>query len=239
MRDQTRWDQKAPLLAAYHFGQSRALLFEVELLVGEAFNDPVLKREMISRLVNLLDSDATPDCLRFVCRQLALLGGKESVPSLERRLRDKEVGEAAIHALQIIPHSSAATALRSGLLDSENPMRVAVANALGERRDPLAVGPLSRVLSEPDENLAEASARALGKIGSRFGVGALLAACEKRPPSSRSVFSHAALECAERLAEQGRTGEAAEIYSRLAKAETIEPVRAAAECGLKRTTPRR
>lgn len=238
MRDQTHWDQRVPLLAAYHFGQSRALLSEIEWLVAEALNDPVLKREMISRLVKLLDSDATPDCLRFVCRQLALIGGKESVAALAQRLGDGEIADAVVQALQIIPHSSAATTLREGLSAGESTQRIRLINALGGRRDPLAVRPLSRLLADPDEAVARASARALGKIGSRFGTEPLLAAWDRRAPEARAAFGHAALECADTLLADGRNPEALEVFSRLATAEGPEGIRAAAERGLRRIEAR-
>jgi len=58
----------------------------------------------------MLDSDATTDCKKFICRQLSLIGSGAEVPVLARLLDDKDLSFAARFALERIPGPEAVAA---------------------------------------------------------------------------------------------------------------------------------
>lgn len=156
-----------PLLqiASYEFGQSHEPLHAVENLVREALHSPAETKALAAGLAALLESDATLECKRFVCRQLSLVGGEENVPALAALLKDKELGEMARYALQPIPGKAVDAALIQALGECRDSMKAGIVNTLGMRRSVGASDVLEALTSHRDPEIAGAARAALARIG--------------------------------------------------------------------------
>ena len=74
----------------------------------------------------------------------------------------KTAGNAALDALETMPCAEAGEALRTALGSTNGKAKAAVAHALGERHDTIAVPDLIKLLADNDPMIAESSAQALG-----------------------------------------------------------------------------
>jgi len=231
-------DEKANLdeafkkLPGYEFGQSRLPLTTVADAVREASGDPKARAATERRLLAVLETGATADAKRFVCRQLRLIGTAASVPALAKLLDDKALSHMARFALEPMSDPAAGAALREamGRLDGER--LIGVVNSLGRRRDEKAVGALVKLLGAKDVPVAAAAAAALGKVGGADAAEALADARAKAPPKLKPVVTDAWLLCADRMVEAGRRQEAAAVYEKLYAPDEPAPVRIAALRGL-------
>src|SRR5262245_28379392 len=88
-------DEALAQIVTYKFGQSRQALSVVEEMVLRAGTAPGGASHVAAKLTPLLATGATLECKRFVCRQLATLGSKESVPALAALLLDEELSDMA------------------------------------------------------------------------------------------------------------------------------------------------
>ena len=225
--------------AAWEHGTSRVALASIEEEVRLALAGGMPAREVIDPLLAIASNEeATRAGRSFACRQLARIGGDESVPVLSELLRDEELSGMARYALQRMPVESAGAALRYSLADLEGDLLLGVINSLGERRDDSAVEALFRFLPDPespnpDWSLGEAAIEAIGKIGAGSAwqtLGALYVTGYMG--RDRGTFGHAILVSAGRLAEDGEAHAAAEAYDYVVK--YVPTLRLAAYGGLAR-----
>ena len=146
-------------------------------LVRERAHDPVTAR-MSNDFVKLL-GDPRPAVQKYVIAELsrperkddalALLASTPGDPSpLLRR--------NAVWALTRIDDARAAATARSFLLDADESVRQAAIHSASVRRDREAVSPLIKLLQGPALHNRRAAAEALGRIGDRTAVPALLEA---------------------------------------------------------------
>jgi HEAT repeat protein len=135
--------------------------------------------EGLRELVDML-TDPSWAVRRQVIAALAA-AGDAAVPILCEVLRTRRDDEtrlaAAVDALaaSVGDPRAAASALAR---DAQPAVRSDVAQILGRRRDPHAVGLLAHLVQDPDDNVAVAAVEGLGRIGGRAAVEALLAAVE-------------------------------------------------------------
>jgi HEAT repeat protein len=150
-------------VATYRYGQSREPLSRLSDRVRDSLADPRARREMESRLVELVESNATVDARAFACRQLRLVGTAAAVPTLSRLLDDSRLGDMALFALASIPDAEATTALSEALEVSSGRLRVGLVHALAMRGvdHPAFV----RLLDGNDPEAAAAATWALGRTG--------------------------------------------------------------------------
>jgi HEAT repeat protein len=225
-------DEVLKQVATYEYGQSRAPLIALETLLRESYKEPEQRKQIVARLVALLDSKATTDAQRFVLRQLSIVGGPEVVPALAKRLPDKDLSHLARMGLERIPGEEASSALRAFLDQGKGDLLIGAINSLGERGDAKAAGPLAKLLGSPDAAVASAAAVALGKIGSPDATRALAEARPKASEKLQPVLTGAYLACAERLVAEGKKDQAVAIYTALYKPAEPRLVRIAALRGL-------
>ena len=90
-----------------------------------------------------------------------------------------------------------------------------VISALGVRRDTEAIAALSLKLTETDPDVAQAAARALGKIGTTAAAQRIQAALNVPLAGNQVAFCESLFRCAEALSIQGQRAEATAIYDRL------------------------
>ena len=198
------------------------------------------ERELCHVLCERLEDDGVPRLAKvWMLRQMAWLGGAESVPTLVMLLdrADGQIRELARQSLQENRSDAAGLALRTALIQAHQPAeRVALINAVAARRDASSVPHLVRWLPEPEDVVRAAALSALGEIGDPAAHAALMKEWrEGTTPQWRSVLLDALLRCTERLARQGEPALAAETYDELLAATEEQQVRMAALRGLVET----
>ena len=176
----------------------------------------------------LTSKEATSAAKAFTCRQLADLGTERHAPALASLLTDRDLAPAALAALGQIPGSAVNPILRESLRTLTGDLRIGVINTLGERRDWAAPGSLLPLLGGPDEAVACAAARALGKIGSEEATSALQKALATTKGRLRTEIAQACLACADQLLAEKKSGQAAALYEQLSRPGETDQVRMAA-----------
>jgi len=224
--------------AVYEFGASRLPLTAVAAHVRYALEHPAQRGPVVQGLLGVLESDgATVDGKAFVCRQLTLVGGDESVPALASLLPDARLSHMARYALQRIPREAAAAALRNALHATDGEVRIGVINSIGERRDRRAVGMLARI-ARADEPTMVATIAALGKIGGQEAFNLLAELSEDaRAAGAKTAVLQALIPFAEDFARQRQPKRAAPIYRHLFAPENPRHIRVAGLRGLAQVEP--
>ncbi len=221
---------------SYQFGQSREPLAHIEWAVQKALPNPMKRKALAAQLIALLEGDSTSEAKDFACFQIALLDATEAVPVLTKLLECEERANLALHALESITDISAGKALRKALETTTGLVRVGVINALGRRRDSVAVSALETQLIDSDPRVSETAARALGMIRGKLAIWVLQnVLLDKIPAGIRQRVGDALLACAEDLVSQEKRQEAARIYTKLDSPSEPEPIRTAARIGLARS----
>jgi len=221
-------------IKTYEFGQSREHLTVVEDMVRAALDDPGQRRAVAGLLADVLASDATLDAKRFVCRQLVLVGGPQELGKLVPLLYHPETADMALYVLEPMQSDAVDAALLNALKDAPRSTRVAIVNALGERRAGGAISPLLRYARDENTVLAEAAIAALGKIGTPRAANRLGLVKRRVQPELRASVAEAQIVAAERLVQDGRTRHAQHVYRALLTPQEPDSVRVAAFFGLAR-----
>ncbi len=220
--------------SSYEFGQDREPLTVVQDLVRESLVTQKDRRRAATKLAQYLQTNASTDSRDFVCRQLALVGTKHEVPVLAEILRQGEQASIAMYALERIPGAVADKALLDALSATDGKTKIGVINALGKRRYQKAVGELGLLLEDEDDAVAQASARALGKIGNKSAAGHLTKALQQDRLAPRQQLESACLLCADALMKSGHEDAALDLYETLRSEANSESVRIASMLGLVR-----
>jgi len=209
---------------------------EMNAIAGAAtasLDDPALRKTLEKQLVDILrDKEATFEAKQFVCRQLLTMGTAESVPALATLLPDEQLSHMGRYALERMACPEAGKALRDALTATEGKTLVGVINSVGERRDAEAAAKLLGFLKDADAEIAQAAARALGKIGGDAAAKALAAARAGASGRSLQITTDAWLRCADRYLAEGKKDKAKAIYETLYAQSEPKNFRAAALRGL-------
>jgi len=203
------------------------------------------RRAMCAALVARLGPETPPPARVWMLRQLALIGGEESVPELAALLKDRdpEVRETSRRALQHNPAPSAAEALRYALDHTVQPAwRVALINALAARGDQASTMRFAMFAQDRDPNVSAAAIAALAEVGGDRAVRALTALWRQPTGAQRELLAAALVRCAERMLGDGARpagtspdqAQAIAIFQDVLAADVSMPVRIAALAGLTR-----
>ncbi len=221
-------EQAFDALKTYDWGVDRHVLDPIDEAVVKTRNDPAARKEIESKLLAVLQSNAPRDAKDYICRQLRTIGTAACVPALEQLLANAELSHMARYALERIPDPKAGQALERQLRKVSGNLKVGIISSLGTRGQAVAL--LRPLLKDSDDAVARAAAVALGRIGS---VDANKSLASASPRSALvAVFADASLSCAEKLLAAGRGKEAKATYERLLKNKPSELVRLAAKRGL-------
>ncbi len=193
-----------------------------------AQNTPTLAPANETALVSILKSDASEKAKMDACRQLAVIGGKEAVAPLAALLTDEKLSHMARYGLETIPDPSVDKAFRDALAQTQGRLLVGVISSIGVRRDIKAIEPLSGLLTHADADVAQAAARALGKIGTASAAKAIAQAVKTTPTRNQLAFYEGMFRCAEQLAAKGKESQAATLYQEMMNAQGLHQVRAGA-----------
>jgi len=160
---------------------------------------------------------ATPEETRvWLLRQLQYIARAEAVPAVAALLTDKSlrVRECARRTLQEIPGEEALKALRGALAKATTAdWRIAMINALAQRRDAPSIAAIARFVTDKDKSVALAAAAGLGKIGGLDAAKALIDSRGKVGDDVRTVVLDSYLLCADGLVAAGKAADAAGIYN--------------------------
>jgi len=168
-----------------------------------------------AKLLAVLKSDASRKEKADACRELARIASADAVPVLAGMLADEQLNHMARYALETIPSPAVDDALRAALPSLKGRPLVGVIGSLGVRHDAKAVQPLSALLRNNDADVAQTTARALGKIGNADAAKALTEALADMPAANQLAFCEGLFRCAESLATNGQWDEAMSIYDKL------------------------
>jgi HEAT repeat protein len=160
------------------------------------------------------------------------------VAPLAALLSNEELSHMARYGLEPIPDPAVDIALRDTLEKVKGRLLVGVIGSIGVRRDPHAVVSLVKRLDDPDAEVVQAAARALGRIGTLDAVAPLEKALASTDQANRIAVSEGLFRCADVLRSQGQRKEAQAIYEQLAKAAVPEYVKTSAKHAEQTLQPR-
>ena len=184
--------------------------------------------EQVKKLVAVLKSDAPQKEKADACRELARIGDEEAVAPLAALLPDEKLSHMARYGLETIPSPAVDKALRDAAGKVQGRLLVGVIGSIGVRRDPKAVELLTKLLHDPDNDVAQAAARSLGSIGNPAAAKALLKALPSVSAINQLAFCEGLLRCAEAATAKGDRKDAMVIYDRLREVSGPQQVRTAA-----------
>jgi len=162
----------------------------------------------------LKDADASRKAKSDACRQLAVIGTKEAIPTLAALLSDPELSHNARYALEPMPDPAVDEVFRKALGELKGKPLVGVIGSVGARRDAQAVGALTDILDRQDvEGEAKLAAlKALGSIGTVPAAEILKIAVGRAPAEARLDLYEGMFRCAEHLEYDGHRDMAMELY---------------------------
>ncbi|MDR3621755.1 MAG: hypothetical protein P4L85_20550 [Paludisphaera borealis] len=171
-----------------------------------------------SKLIDVLKkSDASRKDKADALRLLGRVGSRACVPVVAPLLNDDDFSHMARYALEPIPDPSVDVALRDAVGKVKGRNLIGVIGSLGVRRDPKAVAILTPKLLDAEAGVSQATARALGYVGTVEASQALEAALPKLKEADRAAAFEGLFRCAEALVVQGQRGPATSIYEGLRK----------------------
>lgn len=187
-------------------------------------------KEQEAKLIAVLSkADASRKAKADACRELGRVGTHEAVAPLAALLGDEELSHMARYGLEPIPDPAVDAAFRDALAKLKGRLLVGVIGSIGVRKDPRAVEALAAKLGDGDAEVAQAAARALGRIGNLEAVAALEKALASAPEANRLALAEGLFRSADVLRTQGQRHEASAIYEKLREAKVPDYVREGAK----------
>jgi HEAT repeat protein len=185
---------------------------------------PASAKDQEAKLIAVLTSDFPRKAKADACRELGRIGTREAVAPLAGLLSDPELSHMARYGLEPIPHPAVDTALREALDKVRGRLLVGVIGSISVRHDPKAVPLLIKRLNDRDREVAQAAARALGRIGTLDAATALEKALPIAPVENRLAICEGLFRCADALRIQGQRTDAVKIYEQLRTASVPDYV---------------
>ena len=84
----------------YEVGKSKKYLSDFSLRIRNCDGKAESYEIFEDKILEFLDSEATIDSKKYMCRELSWMGSEKSVPVLEKLVNDKDLSESASYALQ-------------------------------------------------------------------------------------------------------------------------------------------
>ena len=152
----------------------------------------------------------------LAAKRLAIYGTEKSIPALMEMLSHPEMGFYSRYALEPMPIKAVDAALREATKTQKGNNLVGVLTTIGVRRDAGAVSYLAPLLANDDPEVVKATYGAYGYIGTPECAEVLKKAVEAYNPQDKPEYEKAvcdaALNCAERLIENGNVDLALTVY---------------------------
>ena len=195
--------------------------------------------EEVDKLISVIKSDAPHKEKADACRRLAIVGTKDAVAPLAELLADEKLSHMARYALESIPDPAVDKALRDALGKLKGGPLVGVIGSIGVRGDAAAVAVLKGKLLDPDLQISQATARALGSIGTLDAAKALQRALPDAQEENQLVICEGLFRCAEVFAAKDLRSQAVAIYDQLLSCKVPHQVRGGALRGAILTRPQK
>jgi len=186
------------------------------------------KQEEAKLIAVLKSADASHKEKVDACRGLSLIGTRKAIAPLAALLGDEKLSHMARYGLEPIQDPAVDDALRDALGELKGRPLVGVIGSIGVRRDATAVKPLTTMLEDPDAEVAQAAARALGKIANQPATRALQRALRGAPAANQLAICEGLFRCAEAHGSEGQRDVATEIYDQLRESDAPHQVRGGA-----------
>jgi len=158
----------------------------------------------------------------WLIRQLERIGREECVPQLAKVLADPDAlaRESARRALQKNPAPEAGAALRQVIGSANAPAwRVALINALAERREPANLEVLVHEGAAENDDIRTAAVIGLAKLGDPAGLAPIAAAMVKGSARAKAVATDCYLRLADTVAAKGDKAAALAVYRKMLAAQ--------------------
>ncbi len=207
-------DEALRAASSFEMGGDSGPLKEIEGIVFQLPADSKLRGPIEEKLIAALDSAATHDAKRFLCRQLRVIGTERCVAPLARLLADPELAHVARYALGRLESPAAGETLLAALGETSGDVQAGIIATLGDRNCAAARGRLVELLEASDAIVAAAAAVALGQLGDADSAAALQRARSGASAALRLEIDNALLNAAEQLAENGNADQAAAIFQK-------------------------
>ncbi|MEI6808695.1 MAG: HEAT repeat domain-containing protein, partial [bacterium] len=172
-------------------------------------------REQETKLIEVLKSGAEFSAKADACRELARIGTADAVPSLVALLADEKLTHMARYGLETISSPTVDVALRDALGKFKGRPLVGVIGSIGVRHDDKAVSALAGFLKDADADVAQASARALGMIGTADAAKSLEKALNGASAAFQLALCEGMFRCAEGFGARKDNDKAIAIYDTL------------------------
>lgn len=218
-------------LKTYDWGVDPNVLKPIDEAIIATHSDAAARKELETRLIEVLKSGAPRAAKDAVCRALKTIGTAVAVPALAPLLADESLSHMARYALERIPAPEAGQAMREALSKVPAKLKIGIISSLGVRGEATALSSLQALLADSDAAVAAAAAHALGCLGSIDAAKALVTA--KPIAGTKAAIADASLECAENLVAAGNKAAAKITYEKLFASSPTKPVKEAATRGLK------
>jgi hypothetical protein len=148
----------------YEFGDSRERLAVVEDIVRRAQYDPENRQAVAGMLAAVLDSGATLESKKFVCKQLAVIGTHNEIPALARALQESRLSDMARYALEPMPWPEIDQVFLDTLADAPPSIQVGIINSLAERKSYAALKALRPLRESTNPSVSQAAQHAVARI---------------------------------------------------------------------------
>jgi HEAT repeat protein len=208
-----------------------AVLWFAGVSTALAQKESPLVTQTEDQLIAVLKSDAAQKEKADACRQLGVIGTKKAVEALAALLPDETMNHMARYGLETMPDPAVDDALRAALPNLKGRPLIGVIASIGVRRDTKAVSALAKFLGDADPEVAQAAARALGKIATPAAVKAIQDALPSTPAANQLAFCEGLFRCAEAMSAKGSRRNADAIYDALLKVQGPHQVHAGAVRG--------
>jgi HEAT repeat protein len=202
-------------------------IFALPTLFVCLFSAAAMGADDAAALLEVIQSTETSDVDRAnAFEKIGDIAGQDTVESLVGFLDDKKWSHYARFALQKMEGENVTKALLKSLDTLQGDLKLGVIGTIGRRRDPIAVGPLAKLLGNADARVADSAGVALGWIATTEAAAALTKAfgTEKDPKRKESLAS-VMLLLGQRLAKTGNTQAAIDVFDLLRDAELPKPCR--------------
>jgi HEAT repeat protein len=212
---------------------SRIYLIPIAVLLlacaAPTFAQTVAPKQDEPKLIAVLqDAGASQKDKVDACRQLAIIGGKDSIAPLAALLGDEKLSHNARYALEPNPDPAVDEVLRDALGKVKGRPLVGVITSIGVRRDAKAVPALAKLLDDSDAMVAKATARAMGSIGTSEAADALRKVLPGAADDRKLDVCEGLFRCAEKFAAEEQKDQAVAIYDQLRALDGAHQVRAGA-----------
>ncbi len=194
-----------------------ACILAIAVMAGAALGaeQAAAPRDEAALIAVLKSADASRKDKADACRELARVATKDAVPALAALLPNPELNHMARYGMETIADPSADDALRAALGQLKGLQLVGVIGSIGVRRDAKSIDAVAKFLADSDPVVAQAAARALGKIGTVEAAKAIEAALPSAPAANVVAFCEGLFRCAEAILAAGQKEAAIAIYDKL------------------------